>query len=126
MSNAESMCRRLRRRRIPSVLANLHGWRTDLCGPTDDLPGGVPDTIVVCGHGELENSAVRELTLGWRGMLGREPRVVASGDDAKQAVVIGTQAEIKAWRPQAKGRAPLAQEAYPAASRGQCAGGGGW
>src|SRR5580698_6998189 len=42
------------------------------------FPGGVPDTIVALGHGELENSAARELALGWRGMLGREARVGAT------------------------------------------------
>ena len=92
------------------------------------FPGGVPDTVVALGHGELENSAVRELALGWRGMLGREPRVVASGDDAKQAVVIGTQAEIKAWRPQAKGAASNCsrRKRTGCIASGQHAGGGGW
>jgi alpha-glucuronidase len=77
------------------------------------FPGGGPDTIVELGHSELENSASHELALGWRGMLQYEPRVVSGADArAKQAVVIGTQAEVTAWRTSGSNSKPLAPEAY--------------
>src|SRR5690348_2342982 len=43
------------------------------------FPTGVPDTIVVLGQDPLEQSAAHELSLGWSGMLGREPRVRGRG-----------------------------------------------
>ena len=77
------------------------------------FPGGVPDTIVALGHSELEDSAAREIgaRLAWV-CFAREPRVVATAGNTKQAVVIGTQAEIEASQPHAKNSAPLAPEAY--------------
>jgi alpha-glucuronidase len=68
----------------------------------------VPDTIVVLGQSEVEKSAGHELARGWHGMLGRIPRVQtgasAAGDAADKntsdkIVVVGTQAEVRAWRP---------------------------
>lgn len=71
----------------------------------------VPDTIVVLGQSVLEQSAARELARGWRGMLNHVPRVVEGGVAAanlrENIVVIGTQAEVRAWRPAlAQGAAP--------------------
>ncbi len=77
------------------------------------FPNGVPDTVVVLGRNALEDSASHELALGWRGMLQHEPRVVmGAGGGLKSAVVIGTQAEIDAWRPASHKREPLTAEAY--------------
>jgi alpha-glucuronidase len=77
------------------------------------FPGGVPDTIVALGHDTLEDSASHELTLGWRGMLQHEPHVVIGASGGfKRAVVIGTQAEVKAWHSTPNDRTPLAVEAY--------------
>lgn len=77
------------------------------------FPDGVPDTIIVLGQSELEGSASRELALGWRGMLKHEPRIVsAAGTASKQSVVVGTETEIKAWRPTAEEARSLAPEAY--------------
>ena len=77
------------------------------------FPGGVPDSIVVLGHSPLEDSASRELALGWRGMLRREPRIITDANSGlKRAVIIGTQTEIKAWHPGPNDRKPLAPEAY--------------
>jgi alpha-glucuronidase len=61
------------------------------------FPGGVPDTVVVLGRDVLEESAGRELALGWRGMLGREPRVVGMDAGAGTVVVVGTEKELAAW-----------------------------
>jgi alpha-glucuronidase len=76
------------------------------------FPGGVPDTVVVLGQSELENSAAHELALGWRGMLQHEPRVVASaGGGLANAVVIGTEQEVGAWHA-AAGAKLLGADAY--------------
>ena len=81
--------------------------------PAAVFPNGVPDTVVVLGHDALEDSASRELALGWRGMLQREPRVV-TGANARlaRAVVIGTQAEVTAWHASLNDRKPLAPDSY--------------
>ena len=77
------------------------------------FPGGIPDTIVELGHNAVEDSAAREIELGWRGMLRHEPRVVSSGDgEFKESVVVGTQAEIAAWNPRSRQEQPLAPDAY--------------
>ena len=77
----------------------------------------IPDTIVALGHSELEQSATHELTLGWRGMLNRVPRVVESpqpqaGNANEAIVVLGTQAEVRAWRPALAQGAVLGADAY--------------
>ncbi len=73
---------------------------------------GIPDTIVSLGHEVLEESSLRELGLGWRGMLNHVPRVVQieqpnTSNAAESFVVLGTEAEVRAWRPALAGeRAP--------------------
>jgi alpha-glucuronidase len=76
------------------------------------FPGGVPDTVVELGNSLLEDSAARELSAGWWGMLQHEPRVVHahSGDDRE--VALGTQEEINAWRPHAASTKSLAHDAF--------------
>ena len=70
--------------------------------PAIVFPGGVPDTIVELGNSMLEDSSARELAAGWRGMLQHEPRMVrAESSGMRGEVVLGTQAEINAWRPHA-------------------------
>ncbi len=57
----------------------------------------VPDTIVIRGRNALEASAARELALGWRGMLGRIPRIVSSDASAApggQLLILGAQSEL--------------------------------
>ncbi len=59
----------------------------------------VPDTIVVLGHNAMEDSAARELALGWRGMLDRIPRVISNATPAatapaEQRIILGTQSEL--------------------------------
>ena len=77
------------------------------------FPGGIPDTIMELGHDVLEDSAARELALGWRGMLRHEPRVVGRSDgEFKEGVVVGTQAEMVLWNPRSKHEQPLAPDAY--------------
>lgn len=67
--------------------------------PVFGSASNVPDTIVVRGHNAMEDSAARELALGWRGMLGRVPRVVSSATPVataptEQVLVVGTQSEL--------------------------------
>ena len=77
------------------------------------FPGGVPDTVVELGNNVLEDSAAKELAAGWRGMLQHEPRVVhAEGSSSHAEVVLGTQAEINAWRPHAAATRTLEHDAY--------------
>ena len=77
------------------------------------FPEGVPDTVQELGHSELEDSAARELALGWRGMLQHEPRVVHSQNGALgQQVVLGTQAEMDAWRPRSETKRSLSHDGY--------------
>src|ERR1035441_8139667 len=77
------------------------------------FPDGVPDTVAVLGSGALEGSASHELALGWRGMLQRGPRIVTGASEGlKRAVVIGTKAEVIAWRASAHGGRPLAPDSY--------------
>ena len=77
------------------------------------FPGGIPDTIVELDHDTVEDSAAREIELGWRGMLRHEPRVVSSREgEFKEGVVVGTQAEIAAWNPRSRQEQPLAPDAY--------------
>jgi alpha-glucuronidase len=100
----------------------------DLLGPGDPawlaykpidaaavFPGGVPDTVVVMGHDVLEDSAARELALGWRGMLGHEPRVAGGVDDgARPVVIVGIESELGAWhgRTEAKTLGPDSYRLY--------------
>lgn len=77
------------------------------------FPSGIPDTIVELGHNELEDSAARELALGWRGMLQHEPRIVSGANGAfQQRVVLGTQTEIASWHPRSMHEQPLVPDAY--------------
>ncbi len=77
----------------------------------------IPATIVVLGKDALEHSAVRELVLGWRGMLNRVPRVVESSRPgaaipAEDIVVLGTQTQVCAWRPELSAGAAIGPDAY--------------
>ncbi len=77
----------------------------------------IPSTVVALGSSVLEKSATHELALGWRGMLNHVPRVVENAQPAAPArgeniVVLGTQAEVRAWRPELAGRAALTPGAY--------------
>jgi alpha-glucuronidase len=76
----------------------------------------VPDTIIVVGHNALEDSAARELALGWRGMLGRIPRVVSSDTSTaptEQVLVLSTQSKLHlaagGYRIQRDGRSILVE-----------------
>lgn len=79
--------------------------------------GEIPDTIIVLGQNVMEESAANELALGWRGMLNHVPRVAESGAPnaanlAESAVVVGTQAEVRAWRPELAAGVALGADAY--------------
>jgi alpha-glucuronidase len=77
------------------------------------FPTGIPNTVLALGRSALEDSAARELALGWRGMLEHEPRVVhAQSSELRQEVVLGTQAEIDRWRPRSGSEHPIAQNGY--------------
>lgn len=81
--------------------------------PAIVFPGEIPDTVVKLGNSELEDSAARELAAGWRGMLQRKPRIVRVENGASDGeVVLGTQAEINAWRPHAQATRPLQHDGY--------------
>jgi alpha-glucuronidase len=77
----------------------------------------VPDAIVALGHDALEQSSIRELELGWRGMLNGAPRVLQSGapdanNPAEHLVVLGTQEQVHAWRPALVDEAALGPDGY--------------
>lgn len=79
--------------------------------------GQIPDTIVVLGTDPTERTAGRELALGWQGMLNHVPRMLASPEPALPAppepmVIVGTQAELRAWRPLPASPAKLGPDAY--------------
>lgn len=79
--------------------------------------GQVPDTIVLLGQDALEQSAARELALGWRDMLNHVPRVVTNANprpagQSESIVVVGTQAEMRAWRGAASAGEELEPDAY--------------
>ena len=77
------------------------------------FPGGIPDTVVELGHGVLEDSAAKELGTGWRGLLQREPRIVhRESSGGQREVVLGTQAEVNAWRRQPTSTPALKHDAY--------------
>jgi alpha-glucuronidase len=77
------------------------------------FPGGIPDTIVELGNSVIEDSAAQELEAGWRGMLRHEPRIVRMESSGRQReVVLGTQAEINAWRPNATPTQWLKHDGY--------------
>ena len=78
---------------------------------------GIPDTIVMLGNDALEQSAARELAAGWQGMLHRVPRIREDADPrapgaAETLVVVGTQAEMRRWRPELAAGAALGADAY--------------
>ena len=79
--------------------------------------GDIPDTIVVLGRGHLEQSAARELALGWQGMLNRVLRVVESpspgaAELVRGTLVVATQTELRAWRPELAAGPSLGPDAY--------------
>jgi alpha-glucuronidase len=76
------------------------------------FPKGVPERVVVLGTSELERAAAREISLGWRGMLQREPRLLHAEGGPGQEVVIGTQSEIAAWHPHSASTRVLEHDAY--------------
>ena len=77
------------------------------------FPEGVPDTIIELGTGLVEDSAARELALGWRGMLQHEPRVVHGGTQGTlPVVVLGTEAEVTAWMRQSAAKPLLIEGGY--------------
>lgn len=77
----------------------------------------IPDTVVALGENALEHSSTHEIALGWRGMLNHVPRVVEGAQPAaltpgENIVVLGTQAEVRAWRPVLAGGGKLDSDAY--------------
>ena len=77
----------------------------------------IPDTVVALGNDPLEQSATRELTRGWNGMLGHVPRVAEAEKPTldsvtENIVVIGTQAQIRAWKPSLFAGPTLGPDAY--------------
>jgi alpha-glucuronidase len=77
----------------------------------------IPDTIVALGQDQPEQSATRELAMGWRGMLGSVPRVIESeppqfDSAAENVVVIGTRAQVRAWRAPLADGPTLGADAY--------------
>ena len=77
------------------------------------FPGGIPDTVVELGSGVLQDSAAREISAGWRGMLQHEPRLAhEEGNGSERQVVLGTSTQIEAWRPHQLPTASLAHDAY--------------
>lgn len=77
----------------------------------------VPDTIVVLGQEATEQSAAHELALGWAGMLNHVPRVLhrpspAAARPDESMVVVGTQAEVRAWRSDLAAGPALDEDAY--------------
>ena len=84
----------------------------------------IPDAIVALGEDPLEQSSARELATGWHGMLGHVPRVIQSGQPqldsaAEYIVVIGTQAQVRAWKPSLAAGPTLAPDAYRLHREGQ-------
>jgi len=80
-------------------------------------PESIPDTIVVLGGDPLEHTAAGELVRGWRGMLSHVPRVIAgptpeSPRAGDSIVVVGTQAELRQWRPALASGKALGPDAY--------------
>ena len=77
----------------------------------------IPDTIAVLGPDATERSAGQELARGWQGMLNHVPRVIATSkpeadSSAEGIVVVGTQAEMRAWRPSIAAGPELGADAY--------------
>ena len=77
----------------------------------------IPDTVVFLGRDPVEQSAADEIARGWKGMLNHVPRVIAStqpeiASAAEDIVVIGTQAEVRAWRPTLAAGPQLPADAY--------------
>ena len=76
------------------------------------FPDGVPGTVVELGDSLLEASAAKEISLGWRGMLQREPRIVRAQSASGRMIVLGTQAEVAAWRSRSAAGAVLGHDAF--------------
>lgn len=79
--------------------------------------GKIPDTIVVMGRDVLEQSAARELALGWNGILGHIPRVLENGPPypeitTKTVLILGTQTQLRAWKPLLASEDALDPDAY--------------
>ncbi len=77
----------------------------------------IPDTIIALGEDQLEQSSAHELAEGWRGMLDHEPRAIEAShpvldSDTEAVVVIGTQAQVRAWRPALASGPALGRDAY--------------
>ncbi len=74
----------------------------------------VPDTLLVLGRSEVEGTAGDELKFGLRQMLHRVLRVVGNADSEQthDALVIGTESEIAAWKPSLKVAKDLAPEGF--------------
>jgi alpha-glucuronidase len=77
----------------------------------------IPDTVIALGQEQLEQSSLHELALGWHGMLGHVPRVVQAAQPklsgaAENLLVIGTQAEVRTWRPSLAAGPALGPDAY--------------
>ncbi len=77
----------------------------------------IPDTVVLMGRDPLEQSAADEIARGWQGMLNHVPRVISStrpeiAGAAEDIVVVGTQAEVRAWRPTLAAGPQLPGDAY--------------
>lgn len=85
---------------------------------------GIPGTIVALGNDALERSSARELARGWRGMLNLVPRVVENqqpeaGNQSENIVVLGTQAQVRAWRPALANGVAMGTDAYRLRSVGK-------
>lgn len=77
----------------------------------------IPDTIFLLSRDALEESAARELSVGWQKMFGRVPRVIEDENPRASApeenlVIVGTQAEIRKWHPQLAADPRLGPDAY--------------
>jgi alpha-glucuronidase len=97
----------------PAWLAYLRVNAAMVFGPENQ----VPDTIVALGEDTLEHSSTHELAQGWRGMLGHVPRVIDSAQPrldsaAENIVVIGTQLQVRAWKPSLAAGPTLGPDAY--------------
>jgi alpha-glucuronidase len=83
--------------------------------------GILPDAIMILGREPMEQTAAHELARGWQGMLGHVPRVLASpvpSDATENVIALGTQAQIRAWRPALGAGLQLGADAYRLSRRG--------
>jgi alpha-glucuronidase len=74
----------------------------------------VPDTLLVLGRSEVEGTAGDELKFASRQMLHRVLRAAigVNSEQTHDALVIGTESEIAAWKPSLKMTKTLAPEGY--------------